>query len=58
MHGKRIKTLLSGTWPEGYYEAGWMGKDASGRYVENGIYFIRLTANNKTVNNEKVVLIR
>ncbi|OYT14153.1 MAG: hypothetical protein B6I19_01355 [Bacteroidetes bacterium 4572_114] len=58
MRGNLVKTLMSGTYPEGLCEAGWTGTDASGNHVKNGIYIIRLSVDDKVIVNEKVVLIR
>lgn len=57
LQGNTIKTLLRGNYPEGLYDAGWTGTDTSGKQVENGVYIIRLTVDDKMINNEKVVLI-
>jgi hypothetical protein len=57
LQGNTIKTLLRGNYPEGLYDAGWTGTDTSGKQVENGVYIIRLTVDDKMIINEKVVLI-
>ena len=58
LQGNPVKTLMQGTYPEGYYETGWTGITDSGKAAGNGIYIIRLTANNAIIANEKVALIR
>ena len=58
LRGRPVKTLMGGAYTEGLYETAWTGTDASGGKVENGIYIIRLTVDEKIVKNEKVVLIR
>jgi hypothetical protein len=58
LRGKQVATLMQGAYPEGLYEAAWTGKDYSGNKMENGIYLIRLTVDERIVENEKVVLIR
>jgi hypothetical protein len=58
LRGKQVATLMQGAYPEGLYEAAWTGKDASGNNAENGIYLIRLTVDDRIVENEKVVLIQ
>jgi len=58
LQGNTIKSLLRGNYPEGLYNAGWTGTDASGKQVENGVYIIRLTVDDKIIRNEKVVLIK
>jgi len=58
LRGKQVAMLMQGAYPEGLYEAAWTGKDASSNKVENGIYVIKLTVDERIVRNEKVVLIR
>jgi hypothetical protein len=58
LQGNTIKTLLRGNYPEGLYDAGWTGTDTSEKQVENGVYIIRLTVDDKMIKNEKVVLIK
>jgi len=58
LRGNKVSTLMTGTRPEGYYEAGWTGTDASGNHVKNGIYIIRLSVDDRIILNEKVVFIR
>ena len=58
LRGKQVAKLMQGAYPEGLYEAAWTGKDYSGNKMENGIYLIRLTVDERIVENEKVVLIR
>jgi outer membrane protein assembly factor BamB/predicted phosphodiesterase len=42
--GRRVRTLLDGPLAPGQHAARWDGRDASGREVASGIYFLRLTA--------------
>jgi hypothetical protein len=58
LQGNPVKTLMQGNYPEGYYETGWTGTTESGKSTDNGIYIIRLTANNTIIANKKVVFIR
>ena len=58
LQGNTVKTLLRGSYPEGLYDAGWTGTDASGKQAGNGVYLIRLTVDDKIIKNEKVVLIK
>ncbi len=58
LRGNRLAILKQGRFPEGLYEAGWAGTDASGNHVKNGIYVIRLSVDDRVIFNEKVVLIR
>ncbi|NCA87164.1 MAG: T9SS type A sorting domain-containing protein, partial [Clostridia bacterium] len=58
LQGQLLNTLMQGNYGEGYYEAAWNGITHTGKTAPNGIYIIRLTANDKMIANEKVVLIR
>jgi hypothetical protein len=58
MRGQRIATLMQGSYSEGFYEAAWNGVSLGGKTAPDGIYLIRLTANDQMIANEKVVLIR
>jgi hypothetical protein len=41
--GRLVRTLLDATRPEGAGRAEWDGKDAAGRSVPAGVYFVKLT---------------
>lgn len=42
--GRRVATLVSGTLPPGTHERVWDGRDARGRALPAGLYFLRLQA--------------
>jgi uncharacterized delta-60 repeat protein len=45
--GQCVKTVVNKSQKQGYYTAYWNGKDNNGKPVTSGLYFCRLTANNK-----------
>ncbi|OPX25551.1 MAG: hypothetical protein B1H02_01205 [Candidatus Latescibacteria bacterium 4484_107] len=55
--GRTIRTLTSGTLPEGSYIATWDGLDDRGRPAASGVYLIRMEAGD-FVRTRKIVLIR
>jgi len=44
MRGRLVRTLVDGGLQAGAHQSVWDGRDASGRTVESGVYFARLTA--------------
>lgn len=54
--GRSLKTLYNGIATSGTHSITWNGEDDLGRRLENGVYFIRLEAEN-TVQKSKVLLI-
>lgn len=46
--GRRIATLASGVRPAGRYDLPWDGRDAAGRTVAPGVYWVRLDAAGET----------
>ena len=42
--GRRVQELGNGTYPAGHHEVSWDARDAAGRSVVSGIYFLRLEA--------------
>jgi hypothetical protein len=55
--GRLVKTLVNRTEHAGRKTVRWNGKDNYDRAVSAGVYFYRLTAENKTVS-EKMVVVR
>jgi hypothetical protein len=55
--GLKVKTLLNGDLPGGYYEVKWNGDNDSGTKVKEGIYFYKIRTGNGTVVTDKIVLI-
>ena len=50
-------TLVDATLPEGRHEYTWNGRDASGRAVASGVYWLRLVTP-ETQHTLKAVLLR
>lgn len=42
--GQKVAALASGTYPAGYHNIRWNGRDGQGRTLSNGVYFYRLEA--------------
>jgi hypothetical protein len=42
--GQRVRTLVHGVLPAGYYQAAWDGRDDRGHKVGSGLYFARFQA--------------
>lgn len=55
--GRKVVDLLDRTMPAGNYSAHWDGRDAGGNRVATGIYFSRLTTEDKT-STHSMMLIR
>ena len=47
--GRRVRDLVSGTWPAGEHRPRWDGRDETGRPAASGIYFARLVAMGRTL---------
>jgi hypothetical protein len=54
--GRRVTTLASGLRAAGPHTETWDGKDASGREVGSGVYFVRLTAAGETATRKMVLM--
>ena len=57
LSGRKIRTLLKGYRQAGYYKVQWNGRDAQGRPVASGMYFVQLRIG-KTVKNRKMILLK
>jgi hypothetical protein len=55
--GRVVSTLIDGIRPAGLHEVTWNGRDASGRSVSSGIYFIQLLTPKGKVT-ERVVMLK
>jgi len=55
--GRKVANVLSKTLPAGTFAAHWDGRDDNGNQVATGVYFSRLTAEDKT-SSHALVLIR
>ncbi len=56
VHGRLVKTLVSGVYAAGYHHATWEGRDVNGAEASSGIYFYRLTAGEKTLAKKMMML--
>ncbi|HTW91197.1 MAG TPA: FlgD immunoglobulin-like domain containing protein [bacterium] len=54
--GRPVQTLATGVGKPGYYNVVWHCDDARGRTVAEGAYFVRLTADGKTLTSKLVKL--
>jgi hypothetical protein len=54
--GRVVSTLVDGVRPAGLYEVLWNGRDASGRSISSGIYFIQLLTPKGRLTERVVVL--
>lgn len=54
--GQRVRTLLEGDKPAGYYTATWDGSDSRGKGVASGIYFYRIKAGDFIATKKMVLL--
>jgi hypothetical protein len=55
--GRRVTTLANRRYPAGDFDVRWDGRDATGRGVASGIYFVRFAAG-KTTESKKLVLLK
>lgn len=58
MQGNIIKTLINGYYPEGYYNLTWNGDNESGNRILPGVYFYKVSTGNRTLQTDKIVLIK
>jgi hypothetical protein len=54
--GRLVRTLINKKLGSKRYSEEWDGRDASGRKVPSGAYYIRLESNNKTLSRKAVLL--
>jgi len=57
IHGRLVRTLISGRLPAGQHRATWDGNDSSGRAVASGVYVVELEGSG-VVETRKIVLSR
>ena len=50
--GRRVRTLVDGSFPAGTHPARWDGSDASGRELPNGVYLMVLEAHGERVSRK------
>jgi M6 family metalloprotease-like protein len=56
--GRLVKTLANHHFPEGHHSIIWHGDDNLSRSVSGGIYFYRLSGENKVSHTQKMILIK
>lgn len=56
--GQLIKTALNAKLDSGITQAIWDGKDTHGLTCASGVYFLRLSSQNKTLNTRKIMLLK
>jgi hypothetical protein len=57
IHGRRVRTLVDGELSAGEHVVRWDGRDATGRGVGSGAYFLRLETGTQ-VETGRLVLVR
>ncbi|RMF55175.1 MAG: T9SS C-terminal target domain-containing protein, partial [Calditrichaeota bacterium] len=55
--GRKVKTLIDGSFPAGNHNVQWNGTNDAGQPVGSGVYFYRLQAGNYTAER-KMLLVR
>jgi hypothetical protein len=55
--GTKVRTLIEGNLPGGYYEVRWKGDNEKGNKVNEGVYFYKIRTGNGTEITEKIILI-
>ena len=53
--GRQVKSLVAGRFKAGVYTANWDGRDAGGRLVPAGVYYVRLSADRSSTARVTVV---
>lgn len=56
--GRRINSINLGRFGPGTHRTAWDGRDAAGRNVSSGVYFIRILGNGTESSPVKAVLVR
>ena len=57
VEGRRVSVLVDGVMPPGRHRVGWDGRDAGGRRVPSGLYFLRVEAGDR-LETRKVLVVR
>jgi len=58
LKGQKVKQLLNENLTAGNYSVVWHGIDEKGKPVSSGVYFYSLTANGKTIDSKKMLLLK
>jgi len=56
--GRRVAAMAPRTWPTGTWSERWAGRDAAGRQVPAGVYWIEMSAGGREISRQKVMIIR
>ncbi|MCB0805805.1 MAG: T9SS type A sorting domain-containing protein, partial [Bacteroidales bacterium] len=56
--GKKVKTVIDGFYPAGYYSFTWQGENESGQRIKPGVYFYKVSTGNEPVQTDKIVMIK
>lgn len=56
--GREVRRIASGDFTRGIHDGAWNATDASGARVSSGVYFVRLEVAGRTINAQRVVLLR
>jgi len=56
INGRLVRTLVDGVVEPRFHTAVWDGRDAAGREVASGVYFIRLQAGERTITKRSLLL--
>lgn len=56
--GRLVRVLDRRRLPMGYHSSTWSGARANGRPAAAGVYFLKLTANGKSLGERKVILLK
>jgi hypothetical protein len=54
--GRRVKTLVNGSYDAGIYTANWDGTDGNGDQISSGIYFYSIRVNDNSETHKMVLL--
>lgn len=57
INGRKVKGLMGGDMPGGYYTTDWDATNESGAKVKKGIYFYRLRTSDGTMATDKIVVL-
>jgi hypothetical protein len=56
--GREVRRIASGDFARGTHDARWNATDAAGSRVGSGVYFVRLEIDGRTIDAQRVVLLR
>ena len=53
-----INTSSSNRWSDGYSRVSWDGRSGFGEAVDNGVYFIQIVSQGRTIGKTKVIVVK